>query len=222
MTFRFNPHYLIDAVVFGTPVLFTITYLIAASNGHVPWCIPLIQNCTTITDTGIYPPGSYVFRFGAYPLITFMGFLFYFFKEWLEQVAGRKSLPARVCFYLAVLACLFMNAAIAVMDPENQHQWMRLHTVFAIFYFVLMLVAQSVYTWEDFRLRRIESKTALGIRVGTNLLQFGFLTSALLLPLFGHKPGDAYEWLMTFSFFLWYSSFLFERDKVFTENFTRR
>src|SRR5262245_26718083 len=222
MTFRFNPHYLIDAVVVGTPLLFTITYLIAASSGHVPWCIPPIQGCTTITATGIYAPGSYVFRFGAYPLIAFMGFLFYFFDEWLERLAGGRSPRARATWYLAAVACLFMLGALAVMDPINQHQWMPLHSAFAIAFFVLMLGAQSLYTWEDLKLRGMESRAAVTIRVGTNVLQFGLLVSALLSSLFGHEFNPKYEWLITLSFFLWYSSFWFERRLVFTENFKQR
>jgi hypothetical protein len=222
MTFRFNPYYLINAIVIGTPLLFTITYLIAASSAHVPWCIPPLQGCTTITATGIYPPGSYVFRFGAYPLIAFMGFLFYFFNEWLERITSGRSRLARATWYLASVACLFMTGALAVMDPINQHQWMPIHTVFAISFFVLMLVAQSLYTWEDFKLRRMECRAALAIRVATNLLQLGLLVSALLSSLIGREFNPKYEWLITLSFFLWYSSFLFERRLVFTENFKPR
>ncbi len=172
MTFRFNRHYLIDAVVFGTPILFTITYLIAASEGHVHWCVPPIQGCTTITDAGIYPPESYIFRFGAYPLMTFMGLLFYFFKEWLEKVAGQKSRRAQTAWYLALAACLCMDVALAVMQGKHETAG-TIHAVFAALYFVLMLTSQALYTYEDFRWRQIESKTALSIRVGTNFLQLG-------------------------------------------------
>jgi preprotein translocase subunit SecG len=198
-------------VVFGTPLLFTITYLMAASEGHHP---------TTITSTGIYPPESYIFRFGAFPLMTFMGLLFYFFKEWLEELARNKSHPAQISFYLALLACICMNVALAVMQGKEE-TLMTIHTVFAILFFVLMLVSQILYTYEDNKWRKIESKTALGIRLGTNLLQFGLLTSALVGGILGSKFNAIYEWLITFTYFLWYSSFLFERDTVFTRNYQR-
>lgn len=211
MTFRFKPLILIYLVVFGTPLLFTITYLMAASEGHDP---------TTITSTGIYPPESYIFRFGAFPLITFMGLLFYFFKEWLDELAGDKSRPAQLSFYLALLACIFMLGALAVMQGPKETV-MNLHTVFAILFFVLMLVSQASYTFEDYRLRQVESKTALWIRVGTNLLQLGLLTSAIVRGISGGKFYPIYEWLITFSYFLWYSSFLFERATVFTKNYRK-
>ena len=222
--FRFKPFSLIYAVVFGTPLLFTITYLMAASEGHVEWCIPPIGGCVSITDTGIYPPESYVFRFGAYPLMTFMALLFYFFREWLEIVAGEKPLGAQIAWYLALVACLCMNVALAVMQGKAETAY-TIHAVFAISYFVLMLASQALYTYEDFHWRQLESKTALSIRVGTIFLQLGLLLSIPLLWLFGIKPNQRdirYEWLIVLTFFLWYSSFLFERDTVFTEKFRPR
>ena len=98
---------------------------------------------------------------------------------------------------------------------------MGIHTVFAILFFVLMLVSQILYTYEDSKWRKIESKTALGIRIGTNLLQFVLLTSAIVRGILGGKFYPIYEWLITFSYFMWYSSFLFERDTVFTRNYRR-
>jgi len=44
--------------------LFALTYLMAAVNGHVGWCLPLVGNCTDITHTGLQPPESFVFRIG--------------------------------------------------------------------------------------------------------------------------------------------------------------
>ena len=37
-------------------------YLLAASQGHVPWCIPYLEGCTSISATGRQAPESYLFR----------------------------------------------------------------------------------------------------------------------------------------------------------------
>jgi len=225
MTFRFNPYSLIVAVVFGTPLLFTTTYLITAYNGHhgVGWCLPPIQGCTTISWTGIDTPESYVFRFGAYPLMSFMALLFYFFKEWLEGIIGQPSLRARIAWKLALVGCICMGGAIAVMQQPFKPVE-NLHSGLAITYFILMLVCQSLYTYEDYRHREVESRAALTIRVVTIFLQASLLMSAPLLWIFGAiKPNQArYEWLIVLTFFLWYSSFLFERKTLFTYDVRRR
>ena len=226
MTFRYNPYRLIVAVVLGTPLLFSTTYLITAYYGHhdVKWCIPPIHGCVTISYTGIDIPESYVYRFGAYPLMTFMALLFYFFKEWIEGIIGQPSRRARIAWNLALVGCICMGGAIAVMQqPFEPVEY--IHSALAITYFILMLVSQSLYTYEDYRYLEVGSKTALTIRLVTIFLQASLLVSAPLLWIFGDiAPNTSkewlarYEWLGVITFFLWYSSFLFERKTVFIDH----
>lgn len=215
MIFRLNPVGLIYAVVFGTPLLFVITYLIAAYHQHVPWCVPPVHGCTTITETGTHAPESYVFRFGAYPLVTFQALLFYFFKQWLEQVSGGPLRLVGAAWRLALTGCLCMIGSMAVM--QGPHETAEpVHTILAVAYYLLMLASQALFTYDDFRLRQVRNRTPLAIRLGTIALQLALLFSVPLVWLFaGVAPNARYQWLMVATFFLWYSSFLFERRSVF-------
>lgn len=215
MLFKFNPLVLLYFIVIGTPVLLIITYLVAAWQGHVPWCFPPIQGCTDITHTGLNPPESYIFRMGLIPIATFMGFLFYFFKEWLEALAGGPSRNARIAFYLAVASSVCLVAGTSFIQGSAQTHW-TLHTIFASLFFVLMLISQILYTYEERRLRPGTEKTASRIRLGANLVQIFLLLMILFQLITGIGiTGSAFEWLLTFSFIAWYAAFLFERNSIF-------
>ncbi|MFT7558166.1 MAG: hypothetical protein ACI93R_000058 [Flavobacteriales bacterium] len=218
MTIRFNPYFLIYSVVIGIPLLYTITYLLAAMGNHVPWCNPLFSNCTTLTATGIYVPESYVMRFGLTPLITAMGIGFFFFKEHLIRF-GVEPKHANKSYRIAVVGCIGGVAAVAFMQGPEETD-MGLHTLSAVIFFVLMLVAQFTFTQQDNTCRREEIATAYWVRVVACAVQTLLLTySAYIFFSTGKSPGMQYEWWLTITIIVWYSSFLFESNRAFIDGF---
>lgn len=217
MTFRFNPYFLIYCVVVGIPLLYTVTYILAAMGNHVPWCMPLFSNCTTLTATGIYVPESYVMRFGLTPLITFMGIGFYFFKEHLIHKGVEKK-HAEKSYRISIAGCMFGVLAVAVMQGPEETD-MGIHTLAAVLFFVLMLIAQFTFTQQDKSLRQADITTVYWVRVVACAVQalllifsgYVFLTS-------GKSPGKQYEWWLTITIIAWYSSFLFEQKRAFVDD----
>ena len=206
----------------GVPLLFTATYLIAAFKGHVPWCFPPIDGCTDITHTGFEPPESFLFRFGLIPIAVVMGLLFYFFKEWLEMIAGRPLGRARASFYLALAGSICLNASTSLIQGQ-QDTPINVHAVFASSFFILMFISQLLYTLQDYRLRIIEKPLALWIRIISMALQLLLILINLINWIVtGERPDSAFEWQITLAYVLWFASFLFERDTVFTNHYRRR
>jgi len=217
MTFRFNTACFTYAVVFGTPLLFAVSYIMAAWQQHVPWCFPPIHGCTTISETAMYAPESYIFRFGAYPLVIFQALLFYVFKQWLEEACGKPLKRARIAWRMALAGCVCMIGSMAVMQGPNETAEPA-HTILAVGYYLLVLSSQGLFTWEDFCHRRSERRTPLALRIGTVFLQLALLASAALVWLVSDVfPYARYQWLLVATFFLWHASFLFERKSVLLE-----
>jgi hypothetical protein len=214
VTFRFNLTFLIYAVVFGTPGLFAVSYVMAAWQQHVPWCFPPIDGCTTITETGTYAPESYLFRFGAYPLVLFQALLFYFFKHWLEESCGKTSKGMQIAWRLAFTGCVCMIGSMAVMQgPDETAE--PAHTILAVAYYLLVLASQTLFTWEDFHQPKTRKKFPRVIRVGTTMLQFAVIASAPVIWLIaGITPNARYQWLIVGTFFLWHASLLFENKSA--------
>ena len=219
MIILFNPVVLIYAVVVGTPALFTITYLIAAWYGHAPWCFPPLDGCTTITEIGTHAPESYVFRFGAYPLLTVQAGVLYFFKQWLERGSGKSPRLGPCAWLLGLTGCASMIGSMAVMQGAEIAE--PVHTILALAYYVLMLVSQSLFTFDNYRQRQSQSRIAPIIRMATLLLQAGLVASLpLLWFIAGVTPNARFQWLTVATILLWYSSLLFEREPEFVVRVT--
>ena len=214
MTFRFNPVLLTYSVVFGTPTLFAVSYVMAAWQQHVPWCFPPIDGCTTISETATYAPESYLFRFGAYPLIIFQALLFYVFKHWLEEPYDKAIGPVQVAWRLALAGCVCMIGSMAVMQGPNETAEPA-HTILAVAYYVLVLASQTLFTWVDLHKAKAWKTLPRIIRVGATMSQFGVIASAPLIWLIaGVAPNARYQWLIVGTFFLWHASFFFENKSA--------
>ncbi len=206
--FRFNPILLIYLVAIGTPLLFTTTYIIAAYEGHVPWGIPFIQGCTYITDTGIRPIESYIFRSGLISIMVIIGIIFYFFCEWLILISeGAAKKIAFVSFYIAILACLCLNISVLQGTAETL---MGVHRIFAKTFFILLFISQVIYTIGDYKYRMIENKYALGVRVIAVFIQIITISLNLLSLIIPAISTPAYEWLMVVFLLAWFWSFVFD------------
>jgi hypothetical protein len=100
----------------GVLTLVTIhaSYLIAAAHGHVPWCVPYIDSCTSISATGRQWPERAVFK----PLMTMSALLvaatFWLGARWL-QVSGDVSARAhrwlpRIALLMALCIVVYVAA----------------------------------------------------------------------------------------------------------------
>ena len=64
-------------------------YLLAAQNGHVPWCLPYIDSCTSISATGRHRPESLVFRAAIMPSAALMLVYWTLVERWLRTLELR-------------------------------------------------------------------------------------------------------------------------------------
>lgn len=87
--------------------LFTIhaTYLIAASQGFVEWCIPYVQSCTSISATGRNGLGYFVFKGAMIPAQVLLVFYWWVNDRWLQSLGYPRG---HGVFWLGLLASLFM------------------------------------------------------------------------------------------------------------------
>ncbi len=101
MNFSFVP--LITALLPAIGV--HVSYLLAAQFGHVPWCFPYIDSCTSISAVGRESPESYIFRASIIPTAIFMMVYWRLSREWL------RTLP------LGLLAPDIVEAILAGRQP---------------------------------------------------------------------------------------------------------
>ncbi len=67
-------------------VAVTLAYWLGTSNDVLPACMPLLDGCTSISATGRYAPGSYLFRAVMLPQAVVLALLWYLSADWLDAL----------------------------------------------------------------------------------------------------------------------------------------
>ena len=111
-----------------------IAYLISASAGYVPWCIPYTEGCTTISRAARH--GYALFLFRALMMLYAVLLIYYWWivKHWLDILDNRSTVISRVIYWLGIIGALFLILYIDFLGSSGPvYQFMRRYGV--IFYF---------------------------------------------------------------------------------------
>lgn len=180
-----------------------ITYLMAAWYGHVEWCVPYWDSCTSISATGRQLPEKLVFKLIMMPAGLCAIAFWWLVTQWLWQVLGVRS---RAVFILGTIASLFLMLYVVALGEANEYRWARQAGI--ILFFSLSYIAQLCFLYHlsrhqlnsDRRTRRVfgwQQNSA------TLLLAIGIVSIVLDLSYAGYGGmEDAFEWVMML-FIVW-------------------
>lgn len=136
------------AWVAGLLPLLTIhlCYVLSAAAGQVPWCIPYLNNCTSISATGREPPAYFVFKGLMIPAAVAM------MAYWALAAAWLRGLGCRRTAWHAVLVVLGLSAGVALIFYTLVLGWigpgyrLQRHTGVTAF-FGCTFLAQLLFVW---------------------------------------------------------------------------
>ena len=120
-----------------------VCYLMAAQLGHVPWCFPYIDGCTSISAVGRNSPESHVFRAAIIPTAVFMMMYWRLNYEWFKTLNSQTSIRNRSMLYCGIIASIGVTLYATVLGSIGQeyHVQRRLGvTTFYIFTFLAQLI----------------------------------------------------------------------------------
>ena len=120
-----------------------VAYLMSASAAYVPWCIPYIDGCTTISRAARYGDALFVFRglmmFYAVLLICY----WWIVKLWLNKLDGQPTKIAMTICWLGIIGALFLIIYIDFLGSTGSiYRFMRRYGV--ILYFSLTPLAHML------------------------------------------------------------------------------
>jgi hypothetical protein len=173
-----------------------LTYVLAASYGHVDWCVPYWDSCTSISATGRELPEKLVFKLLMLPA-SLCAFAFWWCAgHWLRTTYGHSSRAMVLC---GMVAALFLMLYVVALGESNAYRWARQTGI--ILFFALTYVAQLCFL---VRLARTPQRTPLVSRVfrwqsaAAGLLLAIGIFSVLLDALWTAYDSveDAFEWVM--------------------------
>lgn len=114
-------------------------YLIAAAQGAVPWCFPLIEGCTSISRAARTGLANAVFRGVMLPYAAVLMLYWWLAAEWLRGFAPARRRLRRAMLNLGLVGALFLILYATFLGVEGAvYQWMRRYGVTVHFSFTLL------------------------------------------------------------------------------------
>jgi hypothetical protein len=123
-----------------------LCYVLAATYGQVPWCIPYVDSCTSISATGREPPAYFVFKGLMIPAAMVMMAYWMLAAAWLRELGCRRRIWRGVLLVLGLLAgvaLIFYALVLGWIGPGYRQQ--RETGVTAFFGFTFL--AQLLLLW---------------------------------------------------------------------------
>ncbi len=204
-----------------------VSYLMAAQFGHVPWCFPYIDSCTSISAVGREGPESYIFRASMFPTAIFMMVYWRLSFEWLRTLGSHMTNWNRVMLYLGLAASIGLILYATVLGSVGEEFRVQRRIGVTIFY-ICTFVAQVLMTGQLAALVKSQP-SVVPVRISRLLVWICVvvalvgLTSLSLWAFYdGHnRVDDAFEWVLTLllqlhifvTYFAW-------RDSGFRARFT--
>lgn len=184
-----------------------LSYITAASYGHVDWCFPYIDSCTSISATGRHPPASYLFRGLMLPSAIIMMAYWWVNHAWLRSLPQNKTpgtfTASHGMLILGVLACVGLILYVTVLGEPGK-QWARQRRIGTTLFFSFTFLAQLLLVLQLRKMREClpnlpqRLPTAM-LRICQLLLVLGVLT--VVLDAWDEdwydSVEDAFEWVLS-------------------------
>jgi len=175
------------------------SYVLSASYELVPWCIPYLEGCTSISRSARRGNSIFIFRALMLPYSVVLIVYWTIARGWLRELGDRESMRPTIMMWVGIIGALFLILYVDFLGTEGRaYRAMRRYGVifffactgFAELLFVSRLYAVSL-TEELRRLRKCK------VTICLVLLLFALLNiPAALLPRgdFRDAVNNLIEW----------------------------
>lgn len=174
-----------------------VTYLVAASHGHVDWCNPYWDSCTSISATGRQLPEKLIFKFIMIPAGLFAILFWWIVQQWLRQTHQRRSPSMQ---WLGSIAGLFLILYVVALGEGRDYQLLR--RIGIILFFSLSYLAQLFFLHQFSKVKTafegIENRVFLWQKTMAAILLGIGITTVVLDMVYKDYDSieDAFEWVM--------------------------
>lgn len=199
-----------------------VSYLIAATYGHVDWCVPYWDSCTSISATGRQLPEKVWFKLGMMPSALVAALLWWKLWHWLQTTAAyfpRLTLNAMLlCGFLA--ACFLIMYTAVLGEEGDTFQRIRRTGITLTFAFTFLGQLFCTRLLWLYSMSSTPSDIALWVRrlLGLLILLLATgITSVILDGILGEGYDafeDAFEWTMALMLNGWFAGLALVLAKI--------
>lgn len=190
-----------------------VSYLIAASQGHVDWCVPYWDSCTSISATGRQMPEKLWFKLGMLPTAVLTALFWRGLHDWfIQSQPADWRRTATGMMWLGLLAAVFL-ALYTLALGEDGDTFRRMRRIGVTLAFALTFLAQLLATQLFGQVARNSVNLPLLahqqrlLTLLLSLLGVG-IVSVMLDAMLGDaydEVEDAFEWVMALMLNLWFA-----------------
>jgi hypothetical protein len=180
------------ALLIGTVPIFVINfnYLIAASEGSVPWCVPYWDSCTSISATGRQGFAFVFFKLTMLPLALCYALYWKLTQSTLKSM-GYKGSAIRNLGYISTVALMMYVLALGAVGDHFR----LTRRIGIIFYFTFTYLCQLLTVYQLNKLKVTMPGIQTQLRLCATILAIGVLTLFLDALLENYDDyEDAFEW----------------------------
>jgi len=157
-------------------IITNLVYLISAYEGHVPWCIPYIDGCTTISKAARSGNSIFVYRATMIAYGMLLIWFWIYVRHWLDQLYGHKTKIARVILWLGIVGAIFFIVYIDFLGTTGEvNRFMRQYGI--LLYFICTPLAQILLLRQHYHIFTSFQKDTGKLRI----LQYQFILILLMM-----------------------------------------
>ncbi len=139
-------------------------YLLSAYEGFVPWCMPYIDGCTTISQAGRSGNTIFFYRAVVFPYSVLLMWFWLYSNSWLELLHGHTTNIARIILWLGLAGSISLLIYIDFLGTTGEiNRFMR--STGAMFYFTLTPLAQSLLLYQHYNILRKKPEVSIKPKV---------------------------------------------------------
>ncbi len=111
-------------------------YLLSAYEGLIPWCIPYIDGCTTISRAARSGNSIYIFRATMMAYSVLLIWFWIYAQQWLNLLYGYTTKASRIILWLGIVSALFLVLYIDYLGTTGEiNRFMRRYGIMIFFTF---------------------------------------------------------------------------------------
>ena len=169
-------------------------YLLSAYEGFIPWCIPYIDGCTTISRAARSGNAIFLFRVAMIAYCVFLMWFWIYSRHWLNLLHGHSTKTAHIILWLGLTGTISLVIYVAFLGTTGEvNNFMRRFGI--MIFFTLTPLAQLLLLNQHYK---ILSK-APEVLINRRVLQYQLIVLLLMLiigivsSLLGVTQSKTYE-----------------------------
>lgn len=157
-------------------IITNLVYLVSAYEGYIPWCIPNIDGCVSISKAARNGSSLFIFRATMIAYGVLLIWFWIYVRQWLRMLNKRSTVMESVILWLGITGSLTLILYVDFLGTTGEiNRFMRQFGI--LFYFICIPLAQILLLREHYRILPSLSKGTMKMKY----LHFQFLIILLML-----------------------------------------